>query len=103
MLIQLGAILAILLVYFRQLLAIAHGAADDPQARRFVLGVLVAFLPAAIIGALLHGFIKGVLFNPLDRLHHADRRRLGAAASSTRCSSRTRYNDATKFPAARCT
>ena len=34
------------------------------MARHFVVGVLVAFLPAAIIGAALHGFIKDVLFNP---------------------------------------
>lgn len=63
-LVQLGAILAILLVYFRRLLDIALRLRTDPAARRFVIGVLVAFLPAAVIGALLHGFIKGVLFNP---------------------------------------
>lgn len=63
-LIQLGAILAILLVYFRRLLDIALRLPSDPGARRFVIGVILAFLPAAIIGALLHGFIKGVLFNP---------------------------------------
>jgi undecaprenyl-diphosphatase len=63
-LVQLGAILAILLVYFRRLLDIALRLPSDPSARRFVIGVLVAFLPAAVIGALLHGFIKGVLFNP---------------------------------------
>lgn len=63
-LIQLGAILAILLVYFRRLLDIALRVPSDPAARRFVIGVVVAFLPAALIGAVLHGFIKGVLFNP---------------------------------------
>lgn len=63
-LIQLGAILAILLVYFRRLLDIALRLPTDPSARRFVLGVLIAFLPAAVIGALASGFIKGVLFNP---------------------------------------
>ena len=63
-LIQLGAILAILLVYFRRLLDIALRLPGDPTARRFVLGVLIAFLPAAFIGALFSGFIKGVLFNP---------------------------------------
>jgi undecaprenyl-diphosphatase len=62
-LIQLGAILAILSVYFAKLAGIALALRNDPQARRFVLGVLVAFLPAAVIGALGHGFIKGVLFN----------------------------------------
>ncbi|KQU54648.1 UDP pyrophosphate phosphatase [Bosea sp. Leaf344] len=64
-LVQLGAILAIMLVYFRRLLDIAMRLGSDPQARRFVLGVLVAFLPAALIGALAHGFIKTVLFNPV--------------------------------------
>ena len=63
-LVQLGAILAILLVYFRRLLDIALRLPSDPTAQRFVIGVLVAFLPAAVIGALAHGFIKGVLFNP---------------------------------------
>jgi undecaprenyl-diphosphatase len=62
-LIQLGAILAILSVYFRRLWDIALRTLHDPQARRFVIGVLIAFLPAAIIGALAHGFIKNVLFN----------------------------------------
>lgn len=64
-LVQLGAILAIVSVYFGRLLAIARGLPGEPAARRFVLGVLIAFLPAAAIGAVLHGFIKDVLFNPL--------------------------------------
>ena len=34
----------------------------DPRARHFVFGVLLAFLPAAVIGALAHDFIKTVLF-----------------------------------------
>jgi undecaprenyl-diphosphatase len=63
-LIQLGAILAILSIYFQRLWAIFTGAFSDPGARRFIIGVLIAFLPAALIGAVLHGFIKGVLFNP---------------------------------------
>jgi undecaprenyl-diphosphatase len=62
-LIQLGAILALLSIYFIRLWNIAIGFFTDPQARRFVLGVLLAFLPAAIVGALAHDFIKGVLFN----------------------------------------
>ena len=63
-LIQLGAILAILSVYFGKLWRIALGIFSDLAARRFVLGVLIAFLPAAIVGAAAHGIIKGVLFNP---------------------------------------
>jgi undecaprenyl-diphosphatase len=61
-LIQLGAILAILSVYFVKLTHVAAALPYDPRARRFVLGILIAFLPAAVIGASLHGFIKGVLF-----------------------------------------
>ncbi len=63
-LIQLGAILAILSVYFNKLWRIARGMFSDPAARRFVIGILIAFLPAAIIGAAAHSIIKGVLFNP---------------------------------------
>jgi undecaprenyl-diphosphatase len=63
-LIQLGAILALLSIYFTRLVSIATGMLDDPNARRFVLGVLIAFLPAAVVGALAHNFIKNVLFNP---------------------------------------
>ena len=62
-LIQLGAILALLSIYFTRLLHLAKGFFTDPEARRFVIGVLLAFLPAAVVGALAHGFIKGVLFN----------------------------------------
>ena len=42
---------------------LAIGFFTDPAARRFVIGVLIAFLPAAVIGALAHDFIKDVLFN----------------------------------------
>jgi undecaprenyl-diphosphatase len=62
-LIQLGAILAILSIYFARLWRILIGALTDEASRRFIIGVLIAFLPAAVIGALLHGFIKTVLFN----------------------------------------
>ncbi|MBB3147685.1 undecaprenyl-diphosphatase [Phyllobacterium trifolii] len=61
-LIQLGAILAILSVYFGRLVNIARDLPTDPKARRFVTGVLIAFLPAAVIGALAHDIIKTVLF-----------------------------------------
>jgi undecaprenyl-diphosphatase len=61
-LIQLGAVLAILSVYAAKLLRLAQDILHDPRTRRFVLGVLLAFLPAAVIGATLHKYIKGVLF-----------------------------------------
>lgn len=63
-LVQLGSILALVVVYAHRLIDIAKRLPYDPAARRFVIGVLVAFLPAAFLGALLHGFIKDVLFNP---------------------------------------
>jgi undecaprenyl-diphosphatase len=63
-LIQLGAILAILSVYFARLWRIAVGMLSDPAARRFVIGVLIAFLPAVVVGVIAGGFIKDRLFNP---------------------------------------
>src|SRR3954471_17293306 len=64
-LIQLGAILAILALYFGKLWHIALNLfKGDVAARRFVIGVLVAFLPAAVIGAAAGGYIKAFLFNP---------------------------------------
>jgi undecaprenyl-diphosphatase len=61
-LIQLGAILAILLVYSQRLLSIAAALPSSAKARQFVMSILLAFLPAAVIGAIAHGFIKSVLF-----------------------------------------
>src|ERR1700735_5793428 len=63
-LIQLGAILAILAIYFAKLWKIALGMFSNPDDRRFVIGVLVAFLPAVIIGLIAGKYIKGGLFNP---------------------------------------
>jgi undecaprenyl-diphosphatase len=63
-LIQLGAILAIVAIYFVKLWRIALGMFSNPDDRRFVIGVLVAFLPAAVIGAAAGGYIKAYLFNP---------------------------------------
>src|SRR4030081_518977 len=63
-LIQLGAILAIVAIYFVKLWRIALGMFSNPDDRRFVIGVLVAFLPAAVIGALAGSFIKARLFDP---------------------------------------
>ena len=61
-LIQLGAILAILTVYFAKLWRILLDLPRDNRTRKFVLAVLLAFLPAAVIGGLLHKFIKEILF-----------------------------------------
>ena len=61
-LIQLGAILAILSVYAARLYNLVLALPSSAKARRFVAGILLAFLPAAVIGALAHDFIKTVLF-----------------------------------------
>lgn len=61
-LIQLGAILAILSVYFGRLWKLITDLPHDAAARRFVAGIMLAFLPAAVIGAFAHSYIKSVLF-----------------------------------------
>ena len=63
-LIQLGAILAIVVIYFAKLWRIALGMFSNPDDRRFVIGVLVAFLPAVVIGLMAGKYIKEILFNP---------------------------------------
>jgi undecaprenyl-diphosphatase len=64
-LIQLGAILAILSVYFGRLLSMALALPNDHGTRRFVFGVLLAFLPAALVGALFSSAIDRMLETPL--------------------------------------
>lgn len=61
-LIQLGAILAILTVYFARLWDMVRKLPNDRATQAFVAGILIAFLPAVVIGVLAHGFIKEVLF-----------------------------------------
>ncbi len=61
-LIQLGAILAVVALYFSRLWAVLIGLPTDPAARRFAVSVLIAFLPAVVFGVLLYDFIKQVLF-----------------------------------------
>jgi undecaprenyl-diphosphatase len=60
--IQLGAVLAILTVYAARLWRVISTIGTDPQALRFVVAVLIAFLPAVLVGVLGHDFIKRVLF-----------------------------------------
>ncbi|WP_428151902.1 undecaprenyl-diphosphate phosphatase [Brevundimonas sp.] len=63
--IQLGAILAVVALYFARLWKVLIGLpSKDPSARRFACSVLLAFFPSALVGLLAHDFIKAVLFNP---------------------------------------
>jgi undecaprenyl-diphosphatase len=97
-LIQLGAILAILTVYAGRLWNIALALPSDPQARRFVTGVLLAFLPAAALGALGHDFIKKVLFEAPLIVCIALIVGGIALLLIDRMDLEIRYEDATKFP-----
>jgi len=101
-LIQLGAVLAIVSVYCGRLLHIAKEFPANPDTRRFIFGVLVAFLPAVVTGVLLHGFIKTVLLDSPRLacislvvggliLLWVDRLRL-----------KPRYYDATRYPWSLC-
>ena len=61
--IQLGAILAVLWLYRAKVLgSVAHWR-TDPVARRFLLNLIIAFVPAAALGLFIHDFIKQRLFN----------------------------------------
>jgi undecaprenyl-diphosphatase len=60
--IQLGSVLAVMWLYRAKLVAVAKGLPSDPDARRFVLMIAVAFLPAVIAGLLFAGFVKRVLY-----------------------------------------
>jgi undecaprenyl-diphosphatase len=63
--IQLGAILALITLYYRKVFGTIFGLPTDPAARRFALLILLGFLPAMVLGASFHGFIKAVLFSPV--------------------------------------
>ncbi len=61
--IQLGAILALITVYAGRLWAVFSTAGTSAQSRRTIASVALAFLPAAVIGVLAYHWIKTVLFN----------------------------------------
>jgi undecaprenyl-diphosphatase len=62
--IQTGAIFAIILYYWRRLMDAAAGLAGDGRSRRFVANVLIAFIPAVILGLLFGKAVKAHLFTP---------------------------------------
>ena len=63
--IQTGAIMAIVSLYFQKLWQTARGLATEREAQRFTANVLIGFVPAAVAGVLFIGFIKQVLFSPI--------------------------------------
>ncbi|WP_220803299.1 undecaprenyl-diphosphate phosphatase [Pseudomonas sp. NCCP-436] len=63
--IQLGAILAVIWEFRERILSVVRGLPREHSARRFSVNLLIAFLPAAIIGLLFADFIEYWLFNPI--------------------------------------
>ena len=63
--IQTGAIFAVILVYWQKIRATVVGLPTEKQAQRLALNVLVAFVPAVILGLLFGKTIKAHLFNPV--------------------------------------
>jgi undecaprenyl-diphosphatase len=63
--IQTGAILAIIWYYRSKLLSVITDFTSSPVARRLVLNLVIAFLPAAALGVLFGKMIKRVLFKPV--------------------------------------
>ena len=63
--IQAGAILAVVWEFRAKIGSVIAGLGSDPKARRFVLNLFIAFLPAAILGLLFIKTIKSVLFAPV--------------------------------------
>lgn len=63
--IQLGAVLAVCVLYFQRLSKVIIDLPRDPGARHFAVVSLITFFPAVIVGFMFHEFIKSVLFSPL--------------------------------------
>ncbi|MCW3479914.1 undecaprenyl-diphosphate phosphatase [Neisseriaceae bacterium JH1-16] len=64
--IQLGAVLAVLFEYRARFFKVARGLGREPWANRFVLNLAIAFLPAAIVGMLFIKGIKAHFFNAIS-------------------------------------
>jgi undecaprenyl-diphosphatase len=63
--IQAGAILAVVVLYFRRLLSIAQGVIGrDDDGRKLAISLVLAFIPAAVVGVALEKTIKAHLFGP---------------------------------------
>ena len=63
--IQLGAILAVCWEFRRRIASVVTGLPSRPEARRFTLNVIIATIPAIVLGLLLEKSIKAALFSPV--------------------------------------
>ena len=64
--IQLGAILAIVWLYRARIVEAVLGLATKPEARQLALAIIIAFIPAVIAGLLLAHFVKADLYSNLN-------------------------------------
>ena len=62
--IQFGAILAVIWLYRAKFMHVAVSMVSEAASRRFVTIVVLGCVPALVIGAFAHDFIKQVLFSP---------------------------------------
>jgi undecaprenyl-diphosphatase len=62
--IQTGAIFAVILVYWQKIRTTLIALPSDKQAQQFALNVLIAFIPAVVLGLLFGKAIKAHLFTP---------------------------------------
>ena len=62
--IQTGAILAVIIVYWQKIRSTMVALPSEREAQRFALNVLVAFIPAVVLGLALGKLIKEHLFTP---------------------------------------
>ncbi|HTM25172.1 MAG TPA: undecaprenyl-diphosphate phosphatase [Vicinamibacterales bacterium] len=106
--IQLGSIFAVMWLYRVKIVHVLRGLPSDADARHFALMIFVAFLPAAIAGALFSSYVKRVLYTtptviaasfiaggivmliaeryrPAPRVLNADRTPLGRALAIGAC------------------
>jgi undecaprenyl-diphosphatase len=63
--IQLGAILAVVVIYFQTFWQALIGLPSSGDARHFALSIIIAFLPAAVVGVLISRWINSMLLNPV--------------------------------------
>ena len=63
--IQTGAMLSVIWYFRARIAATVAGIAREPRAQRFALNVVIAFLPAAVLGVLFAKYIKAWLFKPV--------------------------------------
>lgn len=63
--IQLGAILAVVWEFRSKIFEVVFGLSSQPKARRFTANLLIAFMPAVVLGVLFADLIHEYLFNPI--------------------------------------